>query len=509
MLKGLQISRKELVDLRQISKKKKIVLCHGAFDIVHPGHIDHLENAKKLGDILVVTITADHFLKKHLHSPLYNQNERLNFLKKLKIIDYVFIANSGSAIPSLNLIRPNFYCKGIEYKKDDLVGNLNEEKKIAKKIKCQLIFLGSNIKSSSKIFAENFFEITDKNLEKQIRHNKKLDITKLFKKISKLRILVIGEIIFDKYTYLNLKGISPKSNVLSYIKDKENYMSGGALASYLFLKSFIKNTKFISIINKKQTNKKILNILKKISTIKSNCFRDIVKERLIEVVQDNKIKKLITVNEYEEKELSLNDEKQILQQISKNAPKCDLIIVQDFGHNFFTKKIISKLEKFKNKLSINVQTNSLNYGYNIIDKKFKKASFFSLDEKELKLFSSKKKINYESELKKLISKLSARHGYLTLGGKFSIVTDGKKCFKISTLNKNPVDTMGAGDIFHALSSVLSKTNNNIFVNLFLSQIAGAHAVGFVGNSAYPEINEIIRTYQFYVQSLNSRKKNTN
>ena len=57
---------------------------------------------------------------------------------------------------------------------------------------------------------------------------------------------------------------------------------------------------------------------------------------------------------------------------------------------FFTKKIINLLNKNSRKLSLNVQTNSLNYGYNIISKKYNKCHLFSLDERELQLFEGEK-----------------------------------------------------------------------------------------------------------------------
>ena len=201
-------------------------------------------------------------------------------------------------------------------------------------------------------------------------------------------MLVIGETIIDKYSYLDLKGISPKSGILSYVKNKEDYMVGGALASFIFLKSFIKNINFISLMGKKQPNKKVRDLLKKYNLIRSENYLDIIKERLMDITQDNKFKKLITVNEYKDQNITYKNEKKILGQINKYAPKSDLIIVQDFGHNLFSDKIIRRLEKFHNKLSVNVQTNSLNYGYNII-KKFKKTNIFSLDERELKYLHQK------------------------------------------------------------------------------------------------------------------------
>ena len=501
MNKIKNFNKKIISKINRIRKKKKIVLCHGTFDLVHPGHINHLEEAKKIGDVLIVTITADRFLKKHLHSPLYNENERLDFLNKLKFIDYVFIIDDETAIPAIETFRPHFYCKGKEYKKNDNVGNLRREKIAAQKFNCEIIFLGKNIKSSSKIFAENFFEFSDKDTKKNILKNKNFNPVALIEKLKKLKVLVIGETIFDKYTYVELTGISPKSNILSYTRKNEKLMPGGALASYLFIKSFIKKTELISLTSNK-LEKGIMQILKKTNIVKSKNFPLIIKERFLE-----KNNKIFTLNHYKDAPLSKKDENKILNMIKSKAPKADVIIVQDFGHNLMNKKIINSLEKFKNKLSINVQTNSLNYGYNVIDKKYNKCMMFSLDERELKLSSSKRNLNYLNDLISLIKKLKSKYGYLTLGDKFSLVATKKENFQVQTLNKNPKDTMGAGDIFHSLSSVLSVCNKNIFINLLLSQIAGAHAVNYLGNSAYPSLNEIIRTFNFYFQSINKSKKN--
>ena len=66
MNKIKNFDKKIISKVNLLRKRKKVVLCHGAFDLVHPGHINHLEEAKKIGDILIVTITADRFLKKHL-----------------------------------------------------------------------------------------------------------------------------------------------------------------------------------------------------------------------------------------------------------------------------------------------------------------------------------------------------------------------------------------------------------------------------------------------------------
>ena len=98
------------------SKKKKIVLCHGVFDLVHLGHIEHFKSAKKFGDFLIVSITKDKFIKKGPGRPLFNEQQRMDFLNNIKIIDYVILSNSESSLDVINFVRPDFYVKGPDYK---------------------------------------------------------------------------------------------------------------------------------------------------------------------------------------------------------------------------------------------------------------------------------------------------------------------------------------------------------------------------------------------------------
>ncbi len=275
-------------------------------------------------------------------------------------------------------------------------------------------------------------------------------------------------------------------------------MPGGALATYKFLKSICKNVKLVSLLNENLINK---NAYKKIfhninGIIKTKDFSGIIKNRIVER-DDQKIKKLLTINDIDDKKLSNRDEKKLFNSINKTINKYDLVIIQDFGHNLFSDRIINLIERKSKKMSLNVQTNSLNYGFNVIGQKFKKTDFYSLDERELELFSKKKIIAHEKELNKLNKYLRAKKGFLTCGGKFSLVIEKGKTFKVPTLNRNAIDAMGAGDIFQGLASVLSCVTNNNFLVLFLSQIAGAHAANIIGNSDYPKLSEILKTFYFY------------
>lgn len=504
MEKAIDITKKEIDKFNKLRLKKKIVLCHGAFDLIHPGHLKHFEESKKFGDILVVTITSDKYIEKGLQNPFYDQNTRLNYIKQFKIVDAAFIVNEPSAVSAIEVIKPNYYCKGTEYQNKVRDKNLNKEILAVQKHGGKIRYLGNNVKSSSDIISKNFFKIENQELKNSIKLLKKINIEKEFEKLKNIKVLIIGEIILDEYTQVRIQGISPKSSTVSCIKLNSKVMPGGALATYKYVSSITKNSSFISIINKNLYNKFKTKFKFDNNIISSTEYTKIIKTRLTEDVGNDKFKKIITINDYNEKNLNKKDETKLIKKINYHAKRCDLIIVQDFGHGLFTDKVTDLLHKYKNKLSINIQTNSLNYGFNIIGKKFKKAKMFSLDERELQLYAGIKELNYKKELKKLIKLLNAKSGYLTVGDKFSMFVDQKgKSIQVPKLNHKAVDTMGAGDIFHATASLLSCTSKNNFLNLFLSQISGAHAVSIVGNSDFPKINNIIKSFKFYLNSIKS------
>ena len=133
------ISRNEIKILKKIEhikkKNKKIVLCHGVFDLVHLGHIEHFKSAKKFGDYLIVSVTQDKYIKKGPGRPLFNEQQRIEFLKNIKIIDEVILSKSESSIDIINLVKPNFYVKGPDYKdyfKDKTKKIILEEKAVKK-----------------------------------------------------------------------------------------------------------------------------------------------------------------------------------------------------------------------------------------------------------------------------------------------------------------------------------------------------------------------------------------
>ncbi|MZH45424.1 MAG: D-glycero-beta-D-manno-heptose-7-phosphate kinase [Nitrospinae bacterium] len=106
------------------STDKKVVFTNGCFDLIHGGHIEFLQKAKSLGDILVVGLNTDQSVKKLKgeNRPIKNERERANILSALKYIDYITMFNETTPEKLIREIKPDILVKGDDYKIDEVVG---------------------------------------------------------------------------------------------------------------------------------------------------------------------------------------------------------------------------------------------------------------------------------------------------------------------------------------------------------------------------------------------------
>ena len=212
--------KNKIFDLKKISylrKKKpnlKIGLAHGVFDLLHFGHIKHLQAAKNNCDILIVSITSAKFVKKGPDRPYYNDQERLNFLSSLEFVDYVYLSREATGEKIIEDLKPNIYFKGNEYeiKSNDITNKIDDEIIVLKKNKGKIFYTNEKTLSSSSLINKYFINNEDKkkiikDINKKFNFNK---IKKSFEKISNLNVLVIGDLIIDRYFFCETLGKSPK-----------------------------------------------------------------------------------------------------------------------------------------------------------------------------------------------------------------------------------------------------------------------------------------------------------
>ena len=457
---------------KKINQKIKVGLVHGVFDIMHIGHIEYFKAAKKLCDKLIVSVTTDKFVNKGSNRPAFTIKDRIKVLQSIKFIDEVIISNEKTAVKQILKIKPDFYIKGKDY--EDLINNpdINLKKEISaiKKVGGKFIVTQSKLKSSSKILNEQFNYLDDK----VINFLKKINISNLQKKLknvlftkNKLRNLIIGEPILDRHTTVTVNGRSQKTNAISSsIVENKDY-GGGIILPINFLNQFYENIETIFFNN--PFNKKT-----KIHTISEKNTKIIIKQRYI----DNYIKnKLFQINHNESFSLSNLANMKFLKKIKSIIKNFDNIIIFDYGYGYFTEEIIKFLSIHKKKLLINCQTNSSNFGYNLISK-YNDGNIVCIDETEFRLSVR----NKTDDVKKLlISNKKIFKNYkifiVTMGSLGCYVCSKNKIEYIPTIFIETKDTTGCGDIFFASFIFFYSTKNfSLKECAFLSHIAsGIHA----------------------------------
>jgi rfaE bifunctional protein nucleotidyltransferase chain/domain len=267
------------------SKGKKIVHCHGVFDLLHVGHIKHFESAKKLGDILIISVTPDKFVQKGFNRPYFNSDQRIQILASIGLVDFVVLNRSVDAVDIINKIKPNIYCKGPDYKNfnDDITGQIKKESAAVKKNYGKLMYTNDPVYSSSSILNQlgDIYNSEQKNFLHKIKS--KININSFNRHINKLKnlkVLVVGESIIDNYVFCEALGKSGKEPHLVLRDLKEEIYPGGVIAIARNISDFCKNITILSALGQKKEYENFIkkNLHKNIKTLKvekiSNVFQD-------------------------------------------------------------------------------------------------------------------------------------------------------------------------------------------------------------------------------------------
>jgi cytidyltransferase-like protein len=470
---------------------KRVVHCHGTFDLIHPGHLIHFEEARAMGDILVVTLTAGNHVKKGPGRPFFNDGLRAKFLAGLSCVDLVSVAPFSAAKEAIEAVRPDIYCKGTEYKDKtgDVSGKLSEDIRSVRRCGGKVKYVGSVVFSSSKLLKDGLEERSEtlnrfcKSISK---HTSPEKLRAALESFRDLKILVVGDIIFDRYSTVAVQGLTSKNRIISCRFLSEETQCGGALAVYRHLREFAPRTQLLGAVGTEswvaQLLARVVNKGKNLS-VRHSDFISIVKQRFVDPLAEGKeLSKLFSVNYLRDEGISPLMEKEVLRRLQKTVPLVDVVLIMDFGHGLLTPAIRDYLERKSRLLVVNCQTNSNNFAFNLINRRYRRADAFALDSAEIHLAAGKKNIHFEKELEKLAKTLRAKAAWLTQGSVETIGWSSREGFvRCEPLAKAVVDTVGAGDAFISLATLATAKKLPLDVATLLGQLAGAEAVGIVGN----------------------------
>lgn len=488
-----------LGDIRVKHKNKKIVHCHGVFDLFHPGHLSHLISAKAYGDILVVTITPDHYVNKGPHRPRFSDSSRAKMLGALSLVDYVSVNNTPSAVEPILALQPDFYVKGPDYsnKEVDITGGIQQEELAVVSCGGALVFTNDGIESSTELINNYFHQwnFQQKSVIEQVKSNyEESYIVDLIDTFKGLKVLVVGEPIVDTYVFCKPDSISSKSPSISASFLREENYAGGSLAVARHLNALGCDVRLLAPIGNEPYLMDAMNSITQDGSIKTlMTFNSQIatprKTRYITSFLNQRIFELVELRTKDWMESSLNKFDDIFLAASRDV---DIVIVLDFGHGLWEKSrlnLLGKVDKFK---AINIQTNSSNYGYNLFYK-HQNYDYLVLDERELRLgmhdrFNPIREVVENASSNRIESIYS-----VTLGVNGSLFIDkDRQITAVPTYFTEPIDTTGAGDAYFALTSLLAYKNVSPVLLGFLGNIFAGLKTKIVGNKDPVKRVDLIR-----------------
>jgi cytidyltransferase-like protein len=437
----------ELTALRKRLRDKAIVLCHGAFDLVHMGHVMHFEEAASLGDVLVVTITADKFITKK-RSVSFTEEYRMLQVAALEIVDYVALVNDPSAVPALEALEPDVYVKGSEYANLvlDKTANIFREKRLVEAYGGRIHFTTGETFSSTKL--SHFLLASPEAVQDNplLRNERvlfrdlsefsfKLEELKTFiVRASQLRVCLLGETIVDEWVDISVTNLSQKSRCVAGQETARIRQIGATGIIALHLSSFVKQIDCF-------TNGSLGTTPPNISVTPLS-QSPLVKTRFVDQDSGSPL--------FESKVLDIPDVRRELPDFDDY----DLVLVADFGHGLLDARAINRTiaEKKRAFVAAMAQVNSSNYGYNL-PVKYVGADYYSLNRTEAELSLHERDLSFDDLLDRMAALLKCRSLSVTDGKQGVAVRMGDDLFSLPTLSTSVVDTIGCGDAYFALSSV--------------------------------------------------------
>lgn len=480
----------ELASLAESERLRgcSVALAHGAFDLLHMGHVRHLEHARRLGEVLIVTITADKFINKGPGRPVFPQALRAEMLAALEYVDWVGVNMDPTAEPVINAIKPDVYIKGSDYAdaSEDVTGKIVDEREAVEAHGGRIAFTDDIVFSSSELINRhlNVFDPTVRDYLDGVRKGVGLDgILKLIESISELKVLLVGETIIDEYQYVLPYGQASKEPIIATQYIDREVFAGGVIAAANHVAGFCGEVEVMTVLGSVNSDEELVreSLLPgvKLSPIYRDGAPTIRKTRFVE---NQYMRKLFEVQHIEDTPLPDESRDQLNQAVSDRAGDYDLVIFTDFGHGMIGRSTIDLATEKSKFLAVNTQSNSANRGYNLITK-YDKADYICIDLPEARLAASSKFGNLREIASRTLPRSIDCDKIILTQGKYGCMTyeRGVGTQEVPAITDTVVDTMGAGDAFFVVTAPLVAAGAAMEHVGLIGNVVGAVKVGILGH----------------------------
>jgi len=492
--------------IKPFPRNEKVIMCHGTFDVVHPGHIRHLFYAKSKAKYLIASLTSDRHIDKADYRPFIPEELRAINLAALEMVDYVLIDDDPTPINNIKIIKPDYFAKGFEYGNKGININTSQEIKALESYGGEIIFTPGDVVYSSSSIIESAppqIKIEKLMVLMQSENISFKDLRKVISNFSNKTVHVIGDTIVDSFTYCSMIGGMAKTPTMSFKFEKKiNYVGGAAIVAK-HLKTAGANVTFTTVLGNDDLSSFVLENMTKQKINISN-FTDATRPTTNKnvIICDNY--RLLKIDTLDSRQISPAVEKNISKSI-KNI-KAEAVIFSDFRHGIFNKNTIPGFVDNipKNCLKIADSQVASRWG-NILE--FQNFDLITPNEKEARFALGDQdsvvrplglELYNKSKCKTLILKCGSR-GLITY--RSSVKNFYRSFFVLDSFAGNLVDPVGAGDALLAYSTLSLLVSKNEVVASIIGNIAAAIECESEGNVPVPP--------EKIIQKLDNFEKQTN
>jgi rfaE bifunctional protein kinase chain/domain len=476
-------------ELREIigprPRSKKVIMCHGTFDLVHPGHIRHLIYAKSKADILVTSLTTDQHIAKANFRPFVPEALRAMNLAALEIVDFVVIDENPTPIENIAYIQPDYFAKGYEYHKEGVHPKTREEMDALETYGGEVIFTpGDIVYSSSRIIESEPPDLaTDKLNALMEAEGLTFDgLRETLQKFKGVKVHVVGDTIVDSYTYCTLIGGNTKTPTMSLKYENQVDFVGGAGIVAKHLKMAGAEVKFTTVLGEDAMKD---YVLKDLGDYGVEC--DAIIDRTRPTTQKNVFTaggyRMLKVDKVDNRPVSDKTLAQFTKSIS--ATTAEVVVFSDFRHGIFNPRTIPVLTASIPKGPLRVADSQVASRWgNILD--FQGFDLITPNEREARFSMGDQDSTVRPLALELYRKANCKYLILKMGER-GIITyrapdpNVRSFLTVDSFTRNVVDAVGAGDALLAYASLSLARGGSPVVASILGSIAAAIACERDGN----------------------------
>jgi rfaE bifunctional protein kinase chain/domain len=468
-------------------RARSVIMCHGTFDLVHPGHVRHLMYAKSKGDILVASLTSDAHIIKARYRPFVPQQLRAMNLAALEVVDYVIIDDRQTPLENLAYLQPEYFAKGYEYAEDGIHPRTREEMDVLSRYGGEVIFTPGDIVFSSSRFIES--EPPKIGVEKLIvlMESERLTLDSIRRALDQcrgLRVHVLGDAIVDSYFYCTPTGATTsKTPTLSVKLDEQVDFAGGAAVVARHLRAAGAEVTLSTVLGDDAPGRYVLDEMRK-HGVRCLPIVDPTRPTTQKSVYIAGGYRLLKVDQVDNRPISDRILRQFCETLT--AADVDAYVFSDFRHGIFSKASIPALTDSLRRGPLRVADSQVASRWgNILD--FQGFDLITPNETEARFALA----DQDSVVRPLALELYRRAGCQVLifkMGARGIITyrepspDVRAFFTLDAFVDHVVDPVGAGDALLAYATLALRATGSSVVASILATMAAGVACEHDGNT---------------------------